>query len=85
VNKTNEDGSTTEFVSTDQKESVTGQKRVMDCIDCHNRAAHSFTTPEETLNHDMAQGAPSSSLPFVLKEGLALLKGTYSSQLSGFL
>jgi hypothetical protein len=59
---------------------VTGTKRVMDCIDCHNRAAHSFTTPEEALNHDMTQGSPSASLPFVHKEGLALLKATYASQ-----
>jgi nitrate/TMAO reductase-like tetraheme cytochrome c subunit len=80
VSKTNDDGSATEFVSTDQKGPVTGQKRVMDCIDCHNRAAHSFTTPEEALNQDMAQGSPSSSLPFVHKEGLALLKAPYSSQ-----
>ena len=80
VSKTNDDGSTTEFVSTDQKGPVTGQKRVMDCIDCHNRAAHSFTTPEEALNHDMAQGSPSASLPFVHKEGLTLLKATYASQ-----
>jgi len=80
VSKTNDDGSTTEFLSTDQKGPVTGQKRVMDCIDCHNRAAHSLTTPEEALNQDMAQGSPSSSLPFVHKEGLALLKATYSSQ-----
>jgi hypothetical protein len=80
VSKTNDDGSTTEFVSTDQKGPVTGTKRVMDCIDCHNRAAHSFTTPEEALNHDMAQGSPSASLPFVHKVGLELLKATYASQ-----
>jgi hypothetical protein len=30
----------------------------MDCIDCHNRAAHSFTTPEQALNKDMARGQP---------------------------
>ena len=80
VSKTNDDGSTTEFVSTDQKGPVTGEKRVMDCIDCHNRAAHSFTTPEQALNQSMAQGSPSSSLPFVHKEGLQLLKATYGSQ-----
>jgi formate-dependent nitrite reductase cytochrome c552 subunit len=80
VSKTNDDGTTTEFVSTDQKEQVTGQKRAMDCIDCHNRAAHSFTTPEEALNRAMAQGSPSAALPFVHKEGLALLKATYASQ-----
>ena len=80
VSKTNEDGSTTEFVSAGQKGPVQGQKRVMDCIDCHNRAAHSFDTPENALNHDMAMGSPSASLPFVHKEGLALIKTRYESR-----
>ena len=53
VAKVNDDGSTTEFVSPDAKQPVTGQKRVMDCIDCHNRAAHSFDTPEKALNKAM--------------------------------
>jgi hypothetical protein len=52
----------------------------MDCIDCHNRAAHSFVTPEEALNQDMALGSPNASLPFIHKEGLALLKANYNSQ-----
>jgi nitrate/TMAO reductase-like tetraheme cytochrome c subunit len=80
VGKTNTDGSVTEFVSSDAKGPVTGQKHVMDCIDCHNRAAHSFDTPEDALNKDMAQGSPSASLPFVHKQGLALIKGDYGSQ-----
>jgi len=80
VGKTNADGSVTEFVSTDQKGPVAGQKHVMDCIDCHNRAAHSFDTPEAALNKDMAIGSPSPSLPFVHKQGLALLKAEYKSQ-----
>jgi formate-dependent nitrite reductase cytochrome c552 subunit len=80
VGKTNGDGSVSEFVSSDAKLPVSGQKRVMDCIDCHNRAAHSFSTPEEALNKAMDQGRPSASLPFVHKEGLTLLKADYGSQ-----
>jgi nitrate/TMAO reductase-like tetraheme cytochrome c subunit len=80
VSKTKDDGSVTEFVSTDAKGPPIGQKRVMDCIDCHNRAAHSFDTPEDVLNRDMALGRPNASLPFVHKEGLELLKASYTSQ-----
>jgi nitrate/TMAO reductase-like tetraheme cytochrome c subunit len=80
VSKINADGSTTEFVSSDAKEPINGQKRVMDCIDCHNRAAHSFDTPEAALNKAMAAGSPNASLPFVRKEGIALIKTDYSSQ-----
>jgi nitrate/TMAO reductase-like tetraheme cytochrome c subunit len=80
ISKKNDDGSVTEFVSSDAKGPVTGERHTMDCIDCHNRAAHSFDTPEEALSRDMAQGAPSASLPFVHQEGLALLKASYPSQ-----
>jgi formate-dependent nitrite reductase cytochrome c552 subunit len=74
------DGSTTEFVSSDAQGSVIGQKRVMDCMDCHNRAAHSFDTPEMALNKAMAAGVPNASLPFVHKEALTLMKASYGSQ-----
>ena len=80
VSKTNNDGSVTDFVSTDAKSSVTGEKRVMDCIDCHNRAAHSFDTPEAALDKNMTAGALSPSLPFLHKQGLALLRADYPSQ-----
>jgi nitrate/TMAO reductase-like tetraheme cytochrome c subunit len=80
VGKTNDDGTMTEYVSGDAKAAMTGVRRTMDCIDCHNRAAHSFTTPEEALNQKMALGTPSAALPFVHKEGLALLKADYASQ-----
>jgi nitrate/TMAO reductase-like tetraheme cytochrome c subunit len=80
VSKTNADGSTTDFVSGDVTGQVKGDRRVMDCIDCHNRAAHSFQTPETALNRSMAEGSISPSLPFVHKEGLELLKATYASQ-----
>ena len=57
-----------------------GERRVMDCIDCHNRAAHTFVTAEEAINRAMADGAISPGLPWVHKQGLALLKAGYSSQ-----
>ncbi len=80
VSKRNSDGTTTEFVSSDATGPVKGQTRVMDCIDCHNRAAHTFQPPEEALNRSMAEGSPSAALPFVHKQGLELIKATYSSQ-----
>jgi nitrate/TMAO reductase-like tetraheme cytochrome c subunit len=80
ISKTNDNGSATEFVSASLKGPPAGQKRTMDCLDCHNRAAHSFDTAEDALNTDMALGSPSASLPFVHKEGLALIKAKYTSE-----
>jgi len=73
-------GVATEYVASDAKSPAVGQKHVMDCIDCHNRAAHSFDTAEGALNRAMAHGRISTSLPFVYKQGLALIKAQYSSE-----
>jgi hypothetical protein len=81
VQKRNADGSVTEFTSSTLTGGVPqGERRVMDCIDCHNRAAHTFVTAEDALNRAMADGAISPELPWVHKEGLELLKGNYGSQ-----
>ncbi len=81
VQKRNADGSVTEFASsTAGKGMPQGERRVMDCIDCHNRAAHTFLTAEDALNRAMADGAVSPELPWVHKEGLELLKTSYSSE-----
>jgi formate-dependent nitrite reductase cytochrome c552 subunit len=51
----------------------------MQCVDCHNRAAHSFETPERAIDDAMAHGEIATGLPHVKKAGLELLKGSYSS------
>jgi hypothetical protein len=81
VQRTNPDGTLTTFAASALNGAQPqGQLRVMDCTDCHNRAAHSFVTPEDAINRAMAGGAISPSLPFIHKEGVALLKNPYSSE-----
>lgn len=81
VEKQGADGSQTVFAASSLNGAVPqGERRVMDCIDCHNRAAHTFVTAEEAINQAMANGAVSPSLPWIHKEGLALLKANYASQ-----
>ena len=81
VQRRNADGSETVFgASALNGATPQGERRVMDCIDCHNRASHTFQTPEEAVNRAMADGAISPELPWIHKEGLELLKTTYSSQ-----
>ncbi len=55
----------------------------MDCLDCHNRAAHQFRNPEVVLNEALADGRISAKLPFVKREAMALLSGSYASQKEG--
>jgi hypothetical protein len=50
----------------------------MQCVDCHNRAAHFFETPDRAIDDAIAPGEIPSGLPFVKKTGLSLLKASSS-------
>ncbi|HXH50411.1 MAG TPA: NapC/NirT family cytochrome c [Terriglobia bacterium] len=65
---------------TDSKNVNPESGRVMDCIDCHNQPTHVFHLPGDAMDVAMATAAIPASLPFVKKEGLALLQAKYSSQ-----
>jgi nitrate/TMAO reductase-like tetraheme cytochrome c subunit len=81
VQKRNADGSTIDLSIASLKGSVpAGERRVMDCIDCHNRAAHTMQTAEDALNRAMAEGAVSPDLPWIHKKGLELLKADYTTE-----
>ena len=48
-------------------------KRLMDCIDCHNRAAHKIPSPSELLDDALANGRMDAKLPYLKRESLRLL------------
>jgi hypothetical protein len=52
----------------------------MQCVDCHNRPAHSFELPGRAVDKAMARGDIPVGLPFVKKTGVALLKASYASE-----
>ncbi len=81
VQRENSDGSETVFTASALNGAEPkGERRTMDCIDCHNRAAHTFSTAEDAVNRAMADGVISPELPWIHKEGLQLLNATYASQ-----
>jgi NapC/NirT cytochrome c family, N-terminal region len=51
----------------------------MQCVDCHNRAAHSFETAERAVDGALSSGQIQADLPFVKKTGLALMQGQYAN------
>jgi hypothetical protein len=51
----------------------------MQCVDCHNRAAHTFEMPERAVDAAMARGAIAVGLPFVKKNAIKLLTASYPS------
>ncbi len=54
-----------------------GERRTMDCVDCHNRPTHIFQLPDRAMDEAMANGSISPSLPFIKKQGMAALKTEY--------
>jgi hypothetical protein len=57
-----------------------GERREMDCMDCHNRPSHRFdSTPERAVNDAIANGTLATSLPFIHREAVAALKVAYAS------
>lgn len=55
------------------------QIRVMDCIDCHNRPAHSYRPPNEALNLAIRLGRIDATLPFIKSNSLWLLTQRYTN------
>jgi hypothetical protein len=58
-----------------------GERRRMDCVDCHNRPSHrTAPTPERAVNVAMARTEIPSSLPFVRREAVKVLKASYPTE-----
>lgn len=56
------------------------ERRVMDCVDCHNRPTHIYRLPEEAVDLAISNGQIDRSLPFIRKKGVEVLKMNYSSE-----
>ncbi len=81
VDYVDDDGKTVNFASTELKTTPEqlsrGERREMDCVDCHNRPTHVFELPDRALDKALSDGRISTQLPFVKKKGLELLKTEY--------
>lgn len=47
--------------------------RVMDCMDCHNRPAHTFPTANDMVEKSMAAGKLTRQLPFIKRHAVAAM------------
>jgi hypothetical protein len=58
-----------------------GERRRMDCMDCHNRPSHPMAaTPERAVNERLASGEIPKTLPFIRREAVKALKASYPTQ-----
>jgi NapC/NirT cytochrome c family protein len=80
VRVTNAAGGAKEFVAEGATDAqiATGTRRRMDCLDCHNRPAHTtFFTPERAVDAAIALGRIPRTLAFVRREALASVNAEY--------
>ncbi|MBK8792854.1 MAG: NapC/NirT family cytochrome c [Holophaga sp.] len=54
--------------------------RPMDCVDCHNRPAHTFEMPSPALDKAINSQHISRELPFIKKKAMEVLKVDYPTQ-----
>ena len=83
VKLTDREGKVTEFVAdgVTPEQLAAGERRTMDCLDCHNRPAHTLEpTPERAVDNAIAKGQFARELPFIRREAIAALKDTYASR-----
>ena len=74
-------GRTTLYATADSKLSNDDAgSREMDCMDCHNRPAHSYDLPERGVDKAMTAGLISSALPFARKKAVEIIKQSYNTR-----
>jgi nitrate/TMAO reductase-like tetraheme cytochrome c subunit/mono/diheme cytochrome c family protein len=81
VRVTDFEGNQTEYVDVasdfDRSQINEDELRRMDCITCHNRVTHRIPKPEVAISQAMSKDLISQDLPYVVRESIALLRGTY--------
>lgn len=84
VKVTFKDGTVREYVAEGAPPAevlAAGERRQMDCVDCHNRAGHPFAnTPGRAVNAALDNGEMPATLPFARREAVAALSETYDSK-----
>ncbi|MCL6481325.1 MAG: NapC/NirT family cytochrome c [Firmicutes bacterium] len=68
---------TAQDVSVTALELARGERRTMDCMDCHNRPTHIFELPDRAVDEAITEGRISRQLPFVKKKAVELLTADY--------
>lgn len=83
------DGTQKEFYSRDmltlastsfvERARRSGEMRLLDCIDCHNRAAHLIPSPDMSIDQAITNGLISQDLPFIRAKAIEVLNVEYQS------
>jgi nitrate/TMAO reductase-like tetraheme cytochrome c subunit len=81
VRFTDTNGVVTEYQTADFKHDPNKSSiRTMDCIDCHNRPAHRFQSPNDAVDFAMAGGRIDATIPWIKSNAVAALVQRYSTE-----
>lgn len=84
VKITHSDGTSTVFKDKDTRltdeEIAELPRQTMDCMDCHNRPAHTFPTPDSGVDDAMLHGVIPDDLPWIKKVAVNVLFEEYESE-----
>ncbi len=84
VESKDKNGKVTVYTSTEDKitddQIRKGERRIVDCIDCHNRPSHRFPHPATTVNTALAKGWIDPGIPEVKRLAVELLEKPYKSE-----
>ena len=59
---------------------ATALPRTMDCIDCHNRPSHNYSSPPVYFDKAMLTGSIAKNIPFIKKVAMGILRQTFSNK-----
>ena len=81
VERTDGNGKTETYTAAGNKTNIdTLPKFEMQCVDCHNRPAHSFELAAREVDRALADGRIPLALPFVRKTSVELLTAVYANE-----
>lgn len=59
---------------------ATSEKRIMTCIDCHNRPTHIFKSPMDIVDEAITSGDISPQLPYIKQQAVYALRKDYTNK-----
>jgi nitrate/TMAO reductase-like tetraheme cytochrome c subunit len=59
--------------------------RTMDCIDCHNRPSHKYTSPSVYFDKAMLTNEVDNNIPFIKKTSMEILRNTFLTKDTAFM
>ncbi len=81
VERVQSDGEVRRFVNTrlSVPDAASQDHRIMDCVDCHNRATHIYEEPDRAVDEKIRLGAIDRELPYIRRQVVKAVRGGYPS------